>query len=177
MKLPDFLGLARRDPPLELLLIGGYAVAVHGHTRATFDVDFMIRRADLSAWKARLLGAGLVLYAERTGFAQFTQPAGGDGLDLMLVDDRTFQLMQSTALEADFDGAKTGVPSLDNLLALKLHVLRQALPYRTGKDAEDVEMLLRRNKLPLESEHYRNLFLKYGDGKLYETFLRILRHD
>lgn len=177
MKIPDFIRLAQAAPALDFLVIGGYAVGVHGHTRATFDVDFMIYRADLPAWKARLSDVGLALYSERSAFAQFSQPGGGDGLDLMLVDDRTFRLMKSTALETDFDGAKTLVPSLDNLLALKLHVLRQALPHRTGKDAEDVEMLVRRNKLELESEHYRNLFLKYGDQKLYDTFRRILRHD
>jgi predicted nucleotidyltransferase len=94
----------------------------------------------------------------------------------MLVDDHTFDLMAATAVTANFDGMESRVVSLDNLLILKLHVLQQALPHRTGKDAGDVEELLRRNRVALESDHYRNLFLTYGDQNLYDTFRRLLRH-
>ena len=176
MKLPDFIRLAGDEPTLGYLLIGGFAVGVHGYTRPTFDVDFLVRRSDLAAWKTKLLGAGLSLFAERSAFAQFSQSENQDGLDLMLVEDRTFERMDATAINADFDGMMSRVVSLDNLLVLKLHVLHQALPHRTGKDAEDVEELLRRNHVPLESDHYRNLFLTYGDQNLYDTFCRLLRH-
>lgn len=177
MKLPDFIRLAGNEPALGFLLIGGFAVAVHGYTRHTFDVDFLIRRSELAAWKAKLFGAGLMLFAERSAFAQFSQGEGQDGLDLMLVDDRTFERMKATAVSADFDGVTCRVVNLDNLLILKLHVLRQALPHRTGKDAGDVEELLRRNRVDLESDHYRMLFLTYGDQNLYDTFRRLLRHS
>jgi len=46
------------------------------------------------------------------------------------------------------------VPCLDPLLALKLHALKQALPQRTSKDAEDVEILARRNGLNLSEPRY-----------------------
>jgi hypothetical protein len=139
-------------------------------------VDFLVRRSALEPWKTKLTGAGLSLFAERSAFAQFSQGEGQDGLDLMLVDDHTFDLMAATAVTANFDGMESRVVSLDNLLILKLHVLQQALPHRTGKDAGDVEELLRRNRVALESDHYRNLFLTYGDQNLYDTFRRILRH-
>jgi len=171
--LPDFIRLAGESPPLKHLVIGGFAVGVHGFTRPTFDVDFLIRRSDLEAWKRKLSGAGLILIAEQTAFAQFSQREGGDGLDLMVVNEETFQRMDSAAVVASFDAVAGRVVGLDHLLALKLHVLRQALPRRTGKDAQDVEELLRRNRIPLETDHYRSLFLRYGDQQLYETFLRL----
>ena len=177
MKLPEFIHLAQEAPALGFLLIGGYAVGVHGYTRPTFDVDFLARRSELAQWKRRLTGAGLSLFAERTAFAQFSQGGQFDGLDLMLVDDPTFERMLLSAVTTPFDDALAPVVSLDQLLMLKLHVLRQALPHRTGKDAEDVEMLLRRNQVPLENEHYRNLFLTYGNQLLYETFRRLLRRE
>jgi hypothetical protein len=176
MKLPDYLRLAQGPPRLDLLVIGGYAVAAHGFARSTFDVDFLVPRADLPRWKPRLAAAGLQLVSERPAFAQFEAPAGGDPLDLMLVDDASFQKLWTDARAQEFDGVAAKVPSLDHVLALKLHVLRQALPHRTGKDAEDVEMLLRRHQVPLASEHYRELFLKYGNQELYDTFARLLRH-
>lgn len=175
MRLPDFIRLADEAPPLEFLLIGGFAVGVHGFTRPTFDVDFLVRHSDLAAWKSRLLRSGLRLDAERSAFAQFSQAAGQDGLDLMLVNDQTFDRMNSAAVTADFDGTQCRVVNLDHLLALKLHVLRLGLAHRTNKDAEDVEELIRRNRLPLDSQHYRDLFLTYGNPELYATFRRLVR--
>lgn len=175
LKLPDFAKLAQTGPELPFLLIGGFAVGVHGFTRPTFDVDFLIRRGDLEAWKQRLSAAGLTLFAERSAFAQFSQGENQDGLDLMLVDDDTFRQMHQAATTAGFDGVPCQVVSLDHLLVLKLHVLRQALPHRTGKDAWDVEELLRRNRIDLDTDHYRELFLTYGDANLYQTFRRLLR--
>lgn len=94
----------------------------------------------------------------------------------MLVDSRTFERMLTSAIPVDFDGTTGQVVGLDHLLSLKLHVLRQALPHRTNRDAEDVEVLLRRNGISLDSEHYRQIFLTYGSKEIYETFQRILRH-
>lgn len=177
VELADFICLARQEPALRFLIIGGYAVAAHGHTRATFDVDFLVRRADRDAWPARLLAAGLKLFGESSAFAQFTQPNGGDGLDLMFVDESTFDQMWISSEERDFGGTLARVPSLEHLLALKLHALKQALPHRTSRDAEDVEMLIRRNELDLHDPRYEQLFLKYGTREIYDTILRLLRNS
>jgi len=176
MELADFIRLARREPALAFLIIGGYAVAAHGHTRATFDVDFLTRRAGRDAWLARLSGAGLKLVGETPAFAQFSQSGGGDGLDLMFVDDSTFDRMAQASEARDFAGIQAPVPCLDHLLALKLHAIKQALPHRTSKDAEDVEILVRRNALDLHDPRYEQLFLKYGSREIYDTFLRLLRN-
>jgi hypothetical protein len=83
MELSDIIQLGQQEPPLRLIIIGGYAVAAHGHTRATFDVDFLVRRADRDAWLNRILAIGLKPFGETRTFAQFAQPEGGDGLDLI----------------------------------------------------------------------------------------------
>lgn len=165
MELSDFIDLGRREPALRFLIIGGYAVAAHGHTRATFDVDLLVRRAETDAWLARLGASGLKLFGKSSSFAQFIQPDGGDGLDLMFVDEATFERMWQNSEEHDFGGCQARVPCLDHLLALKLHVLKQELPYRTSKDAEDVELLARRNGLNLRDPRYETLFLKHGNQK------------
>jgi hypothetical protein len=175
MELGDFIGLGAQAPKLPFVIIGGYAVGAHGHTRATFDVDFLVHRADHDSWMQRIKATGLNLFAETRPFAQFTQPQGGDGLDLMFVDDQTFDQIWSASEERDFGDKRARVPCLDHLLALKLHALKQALPHRTSKDAEDVEMLARRNRLDLRDPRYEELFLKYGNREIYETFLRVLR--
>lgn len=176
MEIAEFIQLAGAEPPLQFLIIGGYAVAAHGHTRATFDVDFLVRRAEREEWRSRAAAAGLKLFGESNAFAQFIQPQGGDGLDLMFVDDSTFDRMWQSSDERDFGGSSARVPCLDHLLALKLHALKQALPHRSFRDAEDVETLARRNGLNLGDPRYKELFLKYGSQELYDTFLRLLRN-
>lgn len=176
MELPDFIRLGQQEPALAYLIIGGYAVAAHGHTRATFDVDFLVRRVDHDLWFTRLAAAGLKLFGETSAFAQFSQAQDGDGLDLMFVDEPTFDRMWQASEEHDFGGDRARVPCLDHLLALKLHALKQALPHRTSKDADDLEMLARRNRLNLRDPRYEQLFLKYGTREIYDTFLRLLRN-
>ena len=145
--LADFIGLAGREPGLRFLIIGGYAVAAHGHTRATFDVDFLARRSDRPQWVQRCGDAGLRLLAESNAFAQFTEPSGGDGFDLMFVEDSTFEGLWLESVERMFGSLDARVPALNHLLALKLHALKQGLAHRTSKDAGDIEMLARRNRL------------------------------
>jgi len=176
MELHDALKFTQTVPHLPFLLIGGYAVAAHGHTRPTYDVDFMVLRDQRDQWNQRFQDAGLELYAENRIFAQYGCGEDEWGLDLMFVDQKTFDEMWAASEEAEFDGATTRVPSLDHVLALKLHALKQALPHRTAKDAGDVEIMLRRNNIDLQTERYKELFLKYGTEEIYETFCRILRH-
>ncbi|HEY6168242.1 MAG TPA: hypothetical protein VI454_09405 [Verrucomicrobiae bacterium] len=175
MEIADFIRLGNQPPALRFLIIGGWAVGAHGNPRATFDVDFMIQRADRDEWFKRALEGGLKLFRESRTFAQFTQPAG-DGLDLMFADDTTFGKMWEASEERTFGVVKARVPCLDHLLALKLHALRQNLSHRTSKDADDVEVLLRRHEINLHDPHYEALFLKYGNREIYETFTRILRN-
>jgi hypothetical protein len=74
MELRDFVDLGQREPKLRALVIGGYAVAAHGYTRATFDVDFLVPRNDRQEWLRRAEGAGLkrsVLAARGGRFLRF----------------------------------------------------------------------------------------------------------
>ncbi len=174
MDLADFINLGAAKPALRWIVIGGYAVAAHGHTRPTFDVDLMVLRRDEPEWRRRLAAAGLVAFGESSAFIQFSQPQGGDGLDLMLAGEETFEQMWSASEERDLGYGRARVPCLDHLLALKLHALKHGLLHRTSKDAEDVEILIRRNHVDLKSARYEYLFTKYGSREIYETFLRLL---
>jgi hypothetical protein len=69
-------------------------------------------------------------------FAQFTPPDESTGLDLMFVAPSTFEQFWTASEKREFGGTTASVPSLDHLLALKLHVLKQGLLHRTSKDAK-----------------------------------------
>ncbi len=47
---------ARLDAGAEFLLVGGYAVSLHGYPRTTFDVDFWVRPTPSSSKNSRRPG-------------------------------------------------------------------------------------------------------------------------
>ncbi len=60
-------------------------------------------------------------------------------------------------------GGKTfHVPSLDHLIALKLHVLKQGLSHRVIKDFTDVTSLAQINAIDITGDKFRALCEKYG---------------
>ena len=173
MDLADYVRMANEDPALRFLVIGGYAVAAHGHVRATFDVDFLADRSERDRWYSRVEKWKLNVVASNDVFAQLAPSSGGADFDLMFVGPETFQPMFAGGVERSFGEVSAKVPSLEHLLALKLHVLKQEIPHRFSKDAEDIETLIRRNNVNLQRQLIKELFLKHGTKELYETFLRL----
>ena len=159
MDIGELLIVGDEAPALRFLVIGGYAVNAHGYSRTTIDIDFLVRREDRALWMARLCQRGCAILREADVFMQFTQERG-TAIDLMLVRDETFEQFWTASEERTAMGVLVRVPSLDHLIALKLHALKQQLAQRTFKDADDVESLVRMNKLDLQSPRYEQLFLK-----------------
>ena len=86
----------------------------------------------------------------------------------MLVRDTTFGPMFAAGHEADLYGVRSFIPSLEHLLMLKLHALKNSRIDRFLKDFLDVEHLIRINKLDIKSKNIKQLFAKYGTMELYE---------
>jgi hypothetical protein len=70
--------------------------------------------------------------------------------------------------------ASVKVVSLVHLLALKLHALKHTHVGRYSKDLLDVENLIRANGVDLAADKTRQLFLKYGNLRIYEQLSRFL---
>jgi hypothetical protein len=157
--------LASQEPPLPYLVIGGYAVVAHGYSRMTIDIDLLVRRTDKLTWHDRCLKMGLRCIGQSNAFAQYD---GDDNrLDLMFVDMEAFDKMNDKSIPQDFGQVDAMIVGLDHLIALKLHA---------SKDFNDIEMLARHHALPITSDHYKELFLKYGTQQIYETLQRCLKY-
>ena len=91
----------------------------------------------------------------------------------MLVNQETFTGIIVAASPVTVQGASVLLVSVEHLIALKLHVLKQARLHRFLKDFQDVE-LVRINRLDLHSDPMRVLFLRYGTSDLYEKIKRAL---
>jgi predicted nucleotidyltransferase len=86
----------------------------------------------------------------------------------MLVNASTFAKMVYEAETDTLEGQIVKLPSLDHLLALKLHALKNARGIRVLKDMDDVANLITNNRIDVRSTQFRELVLKYGTAELYE---------
>jgi hypothetical protein len=160
---------------LSYLVIGGHAVNAYGEPRATLDVDFLVRKDDRARWQELLKGEGFKLMRDESTFLQFSPPYGIEWrLDLMLVNSATFEKLTAKSRIVEMLGIKTRVPTVEHLIALKLHALKHGPQERFEKDFGDVLTLTRNSGLDPKSESYRQLFDQFGTVELYERLLERL---
>jgi predicted nucleotidyltransferase len=162
-----------RERGLPFVVIGGLAVIERGYSRVTSDFDILISRAQRDAWHSLLLELGYSLLSEKETFRQYAHAdASAWPIDLMLVDQPTFDPISDESSHCTIQGASLQFASLEHLFALKLHALRYSHLGRFLKDFQDVIQLVRLNKIDLQSPPIRDLFLKYGNADLYGKIQR-----
>lgn len=172
MDMRRFLAAASERGP-EFIVCGGYAVNAYHVIRKTGDIDLVVRARDASSWKEFLQAAGYSVYHESPAFVQLEPPAATSWpVDLMLVDDRTFDLMRSEARQFQFGGTTCWIPSLRHLIAMKLHALKQTGRRRLRKDAVDIVELAEKNGIDLRGEDFRRQCEKFADGTIYDKILQ-----
>ncbi len=143
---PDFRDLleAFARESVEVVLVGGYAVAFHARPRATKDIDFVLggEPANLARAAAALTAFGAppaVVAATRTlaegEVAYMGQPPMRIDL-LRKIDAVDARSLFARAVETTIDGIRLRVISLDDLIANKRAVARP-------QDLLDVELLER----------------------------------
>lgn len=164
-----------RHERLRFLVIGGLAINHYGYSRDTSDLDLFISLDDRPEWPELLATLGYTNFKDGGNFIQYEAPARNAWpVDLMLVQETTFAPIFVASQNANFFGVKTRVPSLEHLLALKLHALKYTRAHRFLKDFLDVENLIRINQIDIKSQNIRELFARYGTDDLYEKVSRSL---
>lgn len=163
---------------LRYLVIGGLAINFYGYSRETGDLDLLIHRDKQTQWLNLFSDLAYTVYREGQGFLQLSPPKENAWpVDLMMVRENTFQPMYSASREVNLYEVQTRIPSLEHLLMLKLHALKNAGLNRYLKDFLDVENLIRINKLDIRSENIKHLFVKYGTAELYEKISTSIAND
>lgn len=160
---------------LRFLVIGGHAVITHGFQRGTEDADVLVSKTDRAAWIELVSSLGYQLIRDADTFLQFESSAPSQwDLDLMMVPADVFERLLASAKPAMLEGAPVIVPSLEHLLALKVHAMKNSKGLRVLKDMTDVAQLLSVNRIDPNSAWLRALFEKHGDVELYERVIRLL---
>lgn len=158
---------------LPYLLIGGHAVGAWGFFRATKDIDFLVSEKVVDDWKKWAVESGYDILHGNRSFIQFT-PSKEEMpvLDVMIVDDATWQKLFSTSVEKDFAAEKVRVPSVENLLALKCHAIRYGSKKRLIKDFMDIVELVNICRIDVREEKFRDMVIKYAGQNTYDDILK-----
>lgn len=158
---------------IPLILIGGFAVNYYKYTRQSVDVDFLIKHQDFQRISELLKLSGYKLDYSQEVFARFisTNDSIIMDIDFMLVDKETFAKIINESQKTEIVGCEFRVPSLEHLIALKLHAVKYNPKLRLSKDIPDIINLIRINKVDVKSEKFKELCLKYGTQELYEKIL------
>ena len=158
---------------IDFLVCGGHAVNAYHVIRKTGDLDLVVRERDVREWRARLLALGYAVFHEDTAFLQLSPPtATGWPIDLLVVDDGTFDAMRHAARSFTFDGTVCLIPSVEHLIAMKLHALRFSGESRLRKDGIDIVELAETNGIDLLGEPFRALCDRFADTRVYERILQ-----
>jgi predicted nucleotidyltransferase len=165
-----------RQAGVNCVLIGGFAVNYYKVTRQTSDVDFMITEEDYEKIKALIKDAE---YKEDQSHGNFIRlkSAGSNffmDVDFMLVDKDTLNKILDNGKKMTISGQEFTVPSLSDLIALKLHSLKYNIKLRETKDLPDIIDLIRLNNVEYKSKDFRELCLKYGNAETYEKIIKVL---
>lgn len=92
-------------------------------------------------------------------------------LDLVFVEQETFQNVVKEARGVEVMGRKLLVPSAEHLIALKLHAIKND-PKRETKDLNDIFEIIKAKGLDVGATKFKDFCLKFGNAGLFERIQR-----
>ena len=153
-------GLARHK--VEALVIGGYSLPAYGVMRQTLDVDCLIAETEINRLNEILSEAGYVEKEKTQNFVRYSHPSIYlMDVDIVLVDKNTFNQMMKESTVYRMGKMEIRVPSLIDLIALKLHAVKNN-PERENRDMGDIVELLKSNPGNLSKAELKSICGKYG---------------
>lgn len=154
------------------VLIGGFAVNYYKFSRQTADIDFLITEEDFNKIQTFLGEAGYTQEFKQKVFVRLkSNKLYLMDMDFMFVDKETLDKIILDAQEIIIAKHKFAVPSLMNLIALKLHSLKYNFSIRQGRDLLDIISLIKLNKVDIKTKEFHQLCLKYANEDIYRKIL------
>lgn len=161
---------------IRVILIGGFALNRYGVSRQTADVDFLITRPDYEKARGILRKSGYQEDHCREHFARLRSPdVFYLDVDFLFVDEQTFLRIQQEAQRVVLEGREFLVPSVDHLVALKLHAIKNNPSGREAKDLLDIVLLIQVNHMDAARPEFVNLCTTYGPAGIHEKLRLLLK--
>ncbi len=165
----DLIATEFKKAGIDYILIGGFAVNAYKYGRSTKDIDFMIAEEDGPKASEILQRAGFKEFHKNENFLRFD---GGQRygwiVDLVFTNRQTLSQLIEHGGTAQIVGQTIPVPSIEHLIAMKLHAIKQQPEKRRSKDLLDIAQLIEINKIDFKNPKFREFFLKFGTPELYK---------
>lgn len=159
------------DAGIDCLLIGGFAVNYYGYTRNTLDLDFMIVGNQVESVRKTMVKAGFSNVSIHENVVFFSSGENKPRADFLQVSADTMKKLLTNAVEAQIHGCKLRIPSLKDLLAMKVFSLSQNRNQRMGKDLPDIAYLTIINDLDVKAD-IKPICNLFGTQEIYELICR-----
>jgi predicted nucleotidyltransferase len=173
---PTIFGLLAgifRESGARAVLVGGYAVNAYHYSRYTNDIDFVVTAEEFPRISERLVRHGFREALRSDLVARFTGPGAEDRMvDFLFVDPHTMERLLGDAGQTVIGGESCALPSVQHLVAMKLHAIRSDRRRRELVDFPDIVMMLQKNGVDVRDESFRTMCLKFGDADLYDRILQ-----
>ena len=170
------IGEITHQKDVSCVLIGGFAVNHYRVTRTTADIDFLITKEDFEEISDVLKKAG---YKQESSHENFAHLKSGRvslmDIDFMFVEKETLSKIIQESQNLTIARQKFRVPSLNHLIALKLHAIKYNPKLRFTKDFPDIVNLIRKNRVDVDDKAFQEMCLKYGTEKLYQRILEAIK--
>ena len=153
-----------REGKLPFLLVGGNAVILHGVPRFTRDVDIMITDVHRQGWRDLIQSLGYQAYNKNDAFEQFeAKSEGGVAIDLMLVDQSTWDKLYPAATEVDIDGGERAkIPDPLHLISMKLNASRSPNRRAGAPDLDDAISLIKSCRIDTQDPRFKEVIDRYA---------------
>jgi len=157
------------------VLIGGFAVNYYKVVRQTADVDFLILKNDFDKIIGLLEKAGYKRDFVQENFVQLkSSKISLLDVDFMFVEIDTLAKILKESQEIEIARRNFHVPSLEHLIALKLHSIKYNPKLRLIRDLPDIINLIKMNELNFKDKKFQELCRKFGTDEIYEKILEAL---
>ena len=128
----------------------------------------------LAVVRGVLAGIGYTPYFESEAFIQLTAPRLLPPLDIMIVDDRTFERVELSSESRVFDGGQILIPDPKRLIAMELHALKAVSRANREKDWGDIVGVIRGSNQAIEDSELREIIERYGPPGAFAEIRRRL---
>lgn len=151
---------------IDYALIGAFALKAYGYTRATQDVDFIVRQKDRKKIIANLESLGFETLYSSTGYSNHLHPLSGLGrIDFVYVKGDTAESIFKEAVRILlFDNLTVLVVRPEHIVALKVFAMKND-PDRALREMADIKELLSLPEINLQE--VQKYFKKYGQMERY----------
>lgn len=169
LELIEQISKKATEEKLDFLLIGGHALAQHGYVRVTEDVDFLGREAHRLSWHTLFVEQGYKVFSETSTFVQYSShDTDRPGVDIMFVEDATWEKLRNDAVTKAAGNTKLLVPSAKHLVALKLFAATNPKRRDADRDWIDIHQLVRICRLDPADAVFAELVRRYGGENALE---------